>query len=133
MSEENIELLRPVYEQWSQGNFRPHPDVYGPEMEWGWSDEFPDLGRPQKEPGEKSVRLQRWLSSWHDWKIEVEDYVASGDHVVVLCRYSGKGSESGVSVEAPGAHLWTIRDGRGVRLEVFSSRERALAAAGLDS
>jgi hypothetical protein len=51
-------------------------------------------------------------------------------YVVVLCRYTGRGKGSGLDVDTEGAHLWTMRDGRAVRLEVFSSRERALEAAG---
>ena len=57
--------------------------------------------------------------------------MASGDVVVVLCRYTGRGKESGVDVDTQGAHLWTMRDGTAIRLEVFSTRERALEAAGL--
>jgi hypothetical protein len=51
--------------------------------------------------------------------------------VVVLCRYAGKGKESGVNVDVQGAHLWTIEAGRATRMVVFSDRERALEAAGL--
>jgi hypothetical protein len=39
----NADLLQPIYEEWSRGNWRPSFDVYDPEMEWGWSDEFPGL------------------------------------------------------------------------------------------
>ena len=116
MSDQNIELLRPVCEQWAKGNFRPHPGVYGPEMEWGWSDEFLDLGPVAEEPGRRSDRLQSRLRSWEDWRIAPEDHLAAGDCVVVLCRYSGTGKESGVALDPPGAHVWTIREGRGVRL-----------------
>jgi hypothetical protein len=34
-------------------------------------------------------------------------------------------------VDTPGAHLWTLRDGKVIRLEIFSSRIKALEAAGL--
>ena len=50
---------------------------------------------------------------------------------MVLTRYTGRGKESGVTVDTRGAHVWKLRDGKAVRLEVFSSRARALAAAGL--
>ncbi len=63
--------------------------------------------------------------------MEVEEYRTNGDFVVVLTRYIGRGKGSGVDVDTPGAHLWTVRDGRAVRMVVFSDRERALEAAGL--
>ena len=73
--------------------------------------------------------MVRWLSSWEEWRVEPEDFLASGDHGVVLCRYTGRVRGSGVVTH--GAHLWTFREGKAIRLEVFSSRERALEAAGL--
>jgi hypothetical protein len=60
-----------------------------------------------------------------------EDFIASGEHVVVLCRYTGRGQGSDVDVDTHGAHLWTFREGTAIRLEIFSSRERALGAVGL--
>ncbi len=106
-------------------------EVYGPEMEWGWSDEFPDLGPPQVDPAERSERMMRWLGSWQDWCIEAQDYIAQGDLVVVLCRYTGRGRGSGVALDELGAHVWTLREGRATRLEIFSSRERAMREAGI--
>ena len=131
MSQENVEKLRTVYAEWSKGNFRPVTDLYGPDMEWGWSEEFPGLGGVVRESGARSERMVRWLSSWEKWRVEPEDFLKSGDHVVVLCRYTGRGKGSGVDVDTHGAHLWTFREGEAIRLEVFSSRERALEAAGV--
>jgi uncharacterized protein len=127
----NIEALRPVYAEWGRGNWTPRFDVYADDMEWGWSDEFPDLEGVSPDPELRSRRLRSWLSPWDEWRCDAEDYVASGEFVVVLTRYSGRGKESGANVDSPGAHLWTLRDGKAIRLEVFSSRARALAAAGL--
>jgi len=132
MSRTNIEALRPVYEQWGRGNWTPRFDLYADDMEWGWSDEFPGLAGVTRDPETRSSRLREWLSPWEEWRCEAEDYVASGDHVVVLTRYTGRGKESGVDVDTRGAHLWTLRDGKAVRLEVFSSRARALEAGGLE-
>jgi ketosteroid isomerase-like protein len=127
----NAEALKPVYEEWKRGNYKPRFAVYAPDFEWGWSEEFPDLHGVKPDPNSKSVGLKQWLSSWEDWRVEDEEYRTSGDHVVVLTRYTGRGKESGASVDSQGAHLWTMRDGKAIRLEIFSDRERALEAVGL--
>ena len=44
MAAKNADLLRPIYEEWGRGNWRPFFDVYDPHMEWGWSSEFLGLG-----------------------------------------------------------------------------------------
>jgi ketosteroid isomerase-like protein len=130
MSEAEIEVLKPVYAEWSHGNFRPVTDAYGDDLEWGWSEEFPDIaGMSKGAEGQES--LLRWLSSWDHWQVEAEEYLSAGDTVLVMCRYTGRGKGSGVSVDTEGAHLWTVRDGRATRLVIYSDRDRAREAAGL--
>ena len=36
-----MDAIRRVYAEWGRGNWQPKFDLYDPEMEWGWSDEFP--------------------------------------------------------------------------------------------
>jgi ketosteroid isomerase-like protein len=131
MSQENVEALSPIYDEWRRGNWTPAFDIYDPNMEWGWSEEFPDLGGVYHDPELKNKRLQRWLSSWETWRCEAEEYRVNGDFVVVLCRYIGRGKGSGLDIESQGAHVWKLRGGKVVRLEVFSSRKKALESAGL--
>lgn len=133
MSQENVEAVRRVYVEWGRGNWRPKFDFYDPEMEWGWSDEFPGLAGVYRDPAERNKRVYEWLSGWEDWRCEAEEFVVHGDQVVALTRYRGRGRGSGAIVDTKGAHLWTIRDGKVVRLEVFADRAGALAAAGVTS
>jgi ketosteroid isomerase-like protein len=53
-------------------------------------------------------------------------YVELGDHVVVLATYHGRGKGSGVEVHQLGAHVFELRDGKVVRLEIFADREKAI-------
>jgi ketosteroid isomerase-like protein len=131
MASDNVRLLDTVYEHWSRGDWTPRFEVYAPDFEWGWSEEFPDLGGVVSEDAATSDRLRQWLSGWEDWRVEAERFVASGDVVVAMTRYRGRGKTSGAAVDAEGAHLWTFRDGKVVRLVVYSSRDAALRAAGL--
>jgi uncharacterized protein len=131
VQQSNVEALRPVYEEWGRGNWTPRFDVYADDLEWGWSDEFPGLAGVYRDPELRNRRLREWLSEWDEWRCEAKDFVAKGDHVVVLTRYAGRGKGSGAVVDTEGAHLWRMRGGKAIRLEVFSSRGRALAAAGV--
>jgi ketosteroid isomerase-like protein len=132
MSRTNVDALGDVYAEWSQGNWRPVFDIYDPEMEWGWSAEFPTAG-VYREPDERSKRLREWLSPWEDWRCEVEEYIEYGDQVVAVCRYRGRGKGSGVQVDTRGAHVWQFRDGKVIRLEVFADLTRALESVGIAS
>jgi ketosteroid isomerase-like protein len=126
MAPGNADLIRPIYEEWGRGNWRPAFDVYHPEMEWGWSDEFPGLAGVFRDDRDPNPRLLAWLSEWDNWRAVPEEFIEIGDHVVVLASYRGRGKGSGVEIRQEGAHLFELRDGRVVRLEIFASRERAL-------
>jgi uncharacterized protein len=127
----SVEAIERVYDEWGRGNWRPRFDIYADDMEWGWSEEFPGIAGVYRDPAERNERLLEWLSPWEHWTCEAEDYLVSEPHVVALCIYRGRGKGSGVEVETKGAHLWTLRDGKCIRLEVFADRSKALAAAGL--
>jgi uncharacterized protein len=126
MAPANVDLIRPIYEEFSRGNFRLSFDVYHPHMEWGWSDEFPGLAGVYEDRRDPNPRLRSWLSAWEDWRVEVEDYLEIGDYVVVLASYRGRGKGSGVEIRQLGAHVFRLRDGKVVRLEIFADREKAI-------
>ena len=126
MAPGNADLLQPIYEEWGRGNWRPNFEVYDPHMEWGWSDEFPGLAGVYEDHQDPNPRLRAWLSGWEDWRAEAEEYLEFGDHVVVLAIYRGRGKGSGVEIHQQGAHVFELRDGKVVRLEIFASREKAI-------
>jgi ketosteroid isomerase-like protein len=128
MASGNADLIRPIYDEWGQGNWRPRFDVYDPRMEWGWSDEFPGLDGVFEDRRDPNPRLRSWLSGWEDWRAEADDYLEFGDQVVVLATYRGRGKGSGVDIVQRGAHVFELRDRKVVRLEIFASREKALAS-----
>jgi uncharacterized protein len=122
----NVDLIRPIYEDWGRGNWRPRFDVYHQNMEWGWSDEFPGLAGVFEDHDDPNPRLVAWLSGWEHWRAEADEYLEFGDHVVVLVTYHGRGRGSGVEISQEGAHVWELRDGKVVRLEIFATRAKAL-------
>jgi ketosteroid isomerase-like protein len=122
----NVDLIRPIYEEWGRGNWRPRFDLYHPNMEWGWSDEFPGLAGVYEDHEDPNPRLIAWLSGWEHWRAEADEFLEFGDHVVVLATYHGRGRGSGVEISQEGAHVFELRDGKVVRLEIFATRAKAL-------
>jgi ketosteroid isomerase-like protein len=48
-------------------------------------------------------------------KLTITDYVASGDTVMTLGRYSAKVDATGKTYDSPVAHYWKFRDGKVIR------------------
>jgi ketosteroid isomerase-like protein len=82
--------------------------------------------------GHDAVRasLARWKGEWDDYRLTPEEFVDSGDRVVVTVRLGGRGRGSGVEVGARFYDLYTLRDGKIVRMDQFTERSEALEAIG---
>jgi ketosteroid isomerase-like protein len=75
--------------------------------------------------------VSAWLEAWQDWELEVEALHDAGDKVVTLVRQYGTSKAAGMPVEMSFAQVFTLRDGRQSRMEMYSDRGEALEAAGL--
>ena len=72
-----------------------------------------------------------WAAAWDDWELEPEDYLDAGECVVVILNQRGRSKATGIPVEMRFAQVWTLRDGLGVRMQLYASVEDALEAVGL--
>ena len=131
MSQENIEIVRAVMayqaggddEAWLRETF--HPDV---EFDMTHRSFDPRVYRGHEGILEWHAQLSE---TWADWHSEPEEYLESGDHVVVMVRAHGRGRVGGVEVVEESASLFTLRDGKVSRLKVYRDRDQALRDAGL--
>lgn len=125
MSEENVGLVRRIYEAWDQEESAR--DLIAADVEYV----NPSYAvEPGTRHGRKSFSVVR--DTYEDFELRVERLMdAGGDDVVVLARYTGSGRGSGVPVAGEHGYVWTVRDGLAVRFQWFQSHREALEAAGL--
>jgi ketosteroid isomerase-like protein len=130
MSEANVELIRAVYERFAGGDQEEALELIDPAFELHDRPEIPD---PQVYRGHEGViaSLQVSQDTFDELSLVPEEYVDAGDRVAVVFRFRGTGRGSGMEVDEQLVHLWTIRDGKAVRMDVKSSLEEALRAAGV--
>jgi ketosteroid isomerase-like protein len=70
--------------------------------------------------------------AWENFSEENVRLVDLGDKVLALQIIAGRGRASRVEVRAPGALVWTLRDGQAVHVEVFFDQAEAFGVAGLE-
>jgi ketosteroid isomerase-like protein len=75
--------------------------------------------------------LREWTATWDDWELNVEELRDAGEKVVALVRQQGRSRLSGLQVDMSFAQVWTIRDGKQARMDMYSDPAEALAAVGL--
>jgi uncharacterized protein len=123
MSNENVALLRKGYEAWNRGDYEAVLALLDPEVEW----QFPEGGlNTGTLHGREAVGkfFESFGEAFEELRFEPEEIFESDDRVVAIVRLVARGRGSGVELEVRPAHIWTMRRGRAVRLEVVPETDR---------
>ena len=137
MSQQNVEIVRRVYEAAAGRDAKTVLALYDPEVELDASAlgvaGIGDVGGVYHgHEGLKSF-FREWHEAWGSIKYDYEELIDAGDQVVSVVTRHARGRASGVAVERPAALVWTLGEGKVLRLVWFLTREEALEAAGLGS
>jgi ketosteroid isomerase-like protein len=76
--------------------------------------------------------FREWMEPWEKLDIDWELEEAGPDAALANIEMRGQGRVSGVPAEMRIFQLWTFRDGRAVRMEMFTDIDEARRAAGLE-
>jgi uncharacterized protein len=129
MSQENVEIVRAIYECWERGDFRATADKVAPDFEWK---QVHGVVEPGSHVGADANRALRSIFEvYEDFRVEAEEYLDAGDTIIVVVRAHGTGRGSGLHVDQWLAQAWTVLDGTPVRMEQYPTREDALDAVRL--
>ena len=128
MSEENFEIVRAAIDASNRDDWDAALRYAAPNFEW-------DNSRAMS--SERGVyRLdqvrQFWADTrepWESVRIEIDELIESGDHVVVPHTTHARGRD-GIEVTARSFWLFTIRNGKIERVCLYQDRAEALEAAG---
>jgi ketosteroid isomerase-like protein len=129
MSRENLEIVRRGYEQFrATGQFVA--ELATPDFAWDMS-HFHGWPEQQVYEGAEGAQsfLREWTAAWDQWELEVDALHDAGDKVVAVLRQSGRSKLNGMPVEMSLAQVWTLRDGKQTRMEMYSDPAEALEAA----
>jgi ketosteroid isomerase-like protein len=131
MSEENVEIVRHGVGQFAATREFPAERVTD-DFVWDMSN-FHGWPEQQIYEGAEGARtfLREWTDAWEDWELEIDALHDAGDSVVALMRQHGRSKAGGMPVEMSFAQVWTLRDGKEARMEMYSDPGEALEAAGL--
>jgi|SRR5215204_899646 len=131
MSQENVEVVRAVFEAWERGGVDAVAEFWHPEIDWrAAKGALDDVGVMC---GVDAMRayMNDWLANFDDVHVEAEELIDAGDEVVAMQRVTARGKGSGVETELRYAVVNTIRDGKVVRGREYWTRAEALDAVGL--
>jgi ketosteroid isomerase-like protein len=73
-----------------------------------------------------SAYLREFMGSWHMYRPEPEDFVASGDQVVALVHLRARGKGSRFVIEEDVADVFEVDHGKISKLRLYVHRDEAL-------
>jgi ketosteroid isomerase-like protein len=136
MSRENVEIVRRLFDAVARRDAATVLSLYDPNVEWDgtrhrWGEVMPGEAHWHGHDGLRKF-FRAYYETWEDLQNKIEETIDAGDHVVAVVNSRARGRASGVEVEWAGhASVWTILDGKIVRVLWFPTREEALEAVGL--
>lgn len=132
MSEENVEFVRRVFDSINRGDVDAALEAAADDIQADWSNSVGPLKGIYR--GKEQVR-ELWTSfveAFDELRWDPEEIIEVDDsRVIAVNHVRMRGRESGVEVDAVGAQLWTISEGKSRSLKLYQSKADALEAAGL--
>jgi ketosteroid isomerase-like protein len=122
-------VVREIYERFRSGDERGGLELIDADAEVHDRPEIPD---PKVYRGHEGVlsALGESRSEFDDVDLVPEEFIEVGDKVVVQLHFVGRGRESGFPIDEVLCHVWTLRGGKAVRMDVHGDRDEALRSAG---
>jgi ketosteroid isomerase-like protein len=129
MSEQNVAVVRSMWEAFFRNDFEAALSAFEPNVEWDGTN-LPD-GNVSRGLDAVVEHLTKWAETWETWEIELEQVIdAGGDQVIAFIRERGR-TKAGLEVNERHSELYTVRDGKIGYRKGFSDADEALSVARL--
>jgi len=126
VSRENVELVQRGFEAWERGDLESLVQTFDEDVVTR-----PIIGPDRLGPQGVLEMAADWVEGLDEFTMKPEEFMDAGDQVVVRVRQEAREASAGLPVEATFWFVYTIREGKAVRFELFRDREQALEAAGV--
>jgi ketosteroid isomerase-like protein len=126
MSQENEEIVREAFEAYCRGDYDRAGSFHDPHIVVVTVEDGVVYGND-----DVLVNYARWNEAWEGTETTIEEVIGHGDRVFLAARFHARGRASGVEVDTRLYEVFTLRDGKVLRLDEYEHRADALEAAGL--
>jgi ketosteroid isomerase-like protein len=130
VSRENVEVVRRTLETFNREGVEAALAYLDPEVEWLAPPEWLEQHMYTGHDGIREI-ASLWSENFEEYRLDLEELIDTGDDVVALLYQRGRIKRSSDLIESPIGYVWTVRNGQGVRVQVYFSWEQALEAVGL--
>ena len=127
MSQENVERTRLVYRRLHEGGFTAIADLIDPRFAMDAPQGVESSQAHDKEG------LRDWFRKmdeiWEELRFDPKEITdLDDDRVLVVAHTSGRARGTGIQISQDLTHVWTLAEGKAIRLNTYSTRAEALEA-----
>src|SRR6187455_1768499 len=119
MSEQSVEVVKGIYAAFARGDVPGVLGAFADQIEWYEAEGMPYGGLHR---GGEAVAENVFGPISEDvegFAVTPEEFMASGDTVAVVTRYTGTGKATGEPLDQTAVHVWDIEGDKAVRFRHF--------------
>ena len=126
MSEENVQIVRGLYEAFGNGDVPGVLSKFANDIEWREADNFIYAdGNPYVGPTAVLEGVfMKFATGWDNFAVHPDSILSAGDQVIALGTYTGTYKKTGKSVRAQMVHVWDIKEGMAVKFQQYTDTKQ---------
>jgi uncharacterized protein len=132
VGEQSVDVVKGIYEAFGRGDV---PAVLGgmaDDIEWYEADGMPYGGLHHGPEAVAQKVFGPITEDVADFAVTPEEFIASGDTVAAVVRYTGTGKATGGALNLQVVHVWDVRDGKIARFRQFIDTAKYLEVVPAD-
>jgi ketosteroid isomerase-like protein len=118
MAEQSVDVVRGVYDAMGRGDVPGVLEAIA-NVEWHEAEGLPYGGVYRGGEAVGQNVFGPLMQDVPDFAVTPEEFIASGDAVAVVARYTGTGKATGKQLDLPVVHVWDLREGKIARFRQF--------------
>jgi uncharacterized protein len=126
----NTDTLKQGYEAFGRGDLEGATQNFADDIRWE-NPEAPQVPNSGLTEGKDAVKqlFAELQNHWESFSIVPDEFIESGDTVVVLSHAEAKAKQTGKEAKLPFVHVWRFSDGQATEVQALT--DTALAADAL--
>jgi ketosteroid isomerase-like protein len=119
MGEQSVDVVRGVYEAFGRGDVAAVLGAMADDIEWHEAEGMPYGGVYHGGEAVAQNVFGPITQDIPDFAVKPEEFIASGDAVAAVVRYTGTGKATGKQLNLPVVHVWDVRNDKIAQFRQF--------------
>jgi uncharacterized protein len=119
MAEQSVEVVKGIYAAFATGDVPGVLGAFSEDIEWYEAEGMPYGGLHRGGDAVAQKVFGPITEDVDNFAVAPEEFMASGESVAVVTRYTGTGKATGKDLNQTAVHVWDIRDGKVARFRQF--------------